>query len=137
MSVFLGMHLRHKYLYLEEKLCTSQKINIVLKPWHLIQGIPDTPEPEPPTGAPVAPEQTTQQTSPASNPPATGGGSLSMPAAGQTGGLYYRNLSSPYVTSRNCSKAKEGKSLWKFWCTLCSCLLFDQGNSLKIPIVNI
>lgn len=75
-------------LYLEEKLCTSQKINIVLKPWHLIQGIPDTPEPEPPTGAPVAPEQTTQQTSPASNPPATGGGSLSMPAAGQTGGLY-------------------------------------------------
>lgn len=43
----------------------------------------------------------------------------------------------PYVTSRNCSKAKEGKSLWKFWCTLCSCLLFDQGNSLKIPIVNI
>lgn len=59
-----------------------------MKPWHLIQGIPDTPEPEPPTGAPVAPEQTTQQTSPASNPPATGGGSLSMPAAGQTGGLY-------------------------------------------------
>lgn len=53
---------------------------------YLFQGIPDTPEPEPPTGAPVAPEQTTQQTSPASNPPATGGGSLSMPAAGQTGG---------------------------------------------------
>lgn len=53
---------------------------------YLFQGIPDTPEPEPPTGAPVAPEQSTQQTSPASNPPATGGGSLSMPAAGQTGG---------------------------------------------------
>ena len=52
------------------------------------QGIPETSEPEPPADAPVAPEQTAQQTSSPSNPPASGGGSLSMPTAGQTGGLH-------------------------------------------------
>nr|XP_022316399.1 UV excision repair protein RAD23 homolog B-like [Crassostrea virginica] len=53
---------------------------------YLFQGIPETSEPEPPADAPVAPEQTAQQTSSPSNPPASGGGSLSMPTAGQTGG---------------------------------------------------
>ncbi|XP_022316450.2 UV excision repair protein RAD23 homolog A-like [Crassostrea virginica] len=53
---------------------------------YLFQGIPETSEPEPPADAPVAPEQTAQQTSSPSNPPASGGGSLSMPTVGQTGG---------------------------------------------------
>lgn len=94
LSVFFGgIHLWQEYL-IKKKISTSQKI--VLKPCHLIQGIPDTPEQDTPAGAPVAPEQTAQQTSPSSNPPATGGGSLSMPAAGQTGGLYLKKTSPCY-----------------------------------------
>lgn len=56
---------------------------------YLFQGIPETSEQEAPASAPAAPvapapEQTAQQTPPASNPP--GSGSLTMPPAGQTGG---------------------------------------------------